>query len=108
MQDSDASFMNACVEFDIQSLMPTYKLMWGTPGDSQALAVARGLGFDSDIIDAAVKISETSIYLQDPGKSLCGCLILAIHGAFYFLGFRSMEQSSTSMSDWSELLLALS
>ena len=45
---------DAAVEFDPIALAPTYRLIWGEgPGNSCALEVARGLGFDLDIVEAA-------------------------------------------------------
>lgn len=52
--------MNANVEFDTGSLMPTYRLLWGEAGQSQALAVAEGLGFDPDIVAAARQIAASA------------------------------------------------
>ena len=44
----------------LQTLMPTYRLQWGTAGESQALAVAEGLGFDADIVAAAHRVAQQS------------------------------------------------
>lgn len=57
----DDRFENASVEFDDESLSPTYRLLWGIPGRSNAMQIARRLGLASEVVDAAQQYVKSGI-----------------------------------------------
>ena len=56
---------NACMQFDEKTLSPTYKLITGMPGTSNALKIAKRLGLNASIIDYAQNtISEEKVKFE--------------------------------------------
>ncbi|GLU23022.1 hypothetical protein SLE2022_390560 [Rubroshorea leprosula] len=53
LKEKDSRFENAAMEFSMESLQPTYQILWGSTGDSNALAIAKSIGFDRNIIECA-------------------------------------------------------
>ena len=58
LAQTEEGFLNACTEFDDQTHRPTYRLIFGVPGDSAALETAERLGLNADTLSRARAIYE--------------------------------------------------
>ncbi|CAN7039601.1 hypothetical protein IGI04_005836 [Brassica rapa subsp. trilocularis] len=53
LKDNETQFQNAAMEFSMETLQPTFRVLWGSTGESNALRVAKSIGFDGRILENA-------------------------------------------------------
>lgn len=64
-------FENASFEFDIENLKPTYKLLVGIPGKSNAFAISKKLGLDEQILNVAnAHLKEDKVSIEELLKNI--------------------------------------
>lgn len=64
-------FENASCEFDLENLRPTYKLLIGIPGKSNAFAISKKLGLNDNILDYASSLMhEDNISIEEVMKNI--------------------------------------
>lgn len=63
---SQKGVMNASLEFSVETLMPTYKLIMGMPGRSNAFAISKKLGLSDEVLDnAKSRLSDDALKFED-------------------------------------------
>ncbi|KAL8268193.1 hypothetical protein R6Q59_001991 [Mikania micrantha] len=65
LKEKDSRYENAAMEFSFKTLQPTYRILWGSTGESNALSIAKSIGFDEKIVDRA----ETWVKRLTPAKA---------------------------------------
>lgn len=87
---------NASMEFDMQTLMPLYKMKTGLPGASNALAISRRLGLDEKIL------KDAESYLSEGAKSFENVVRRAEESRLE--AQKKLEEISAMQREWQEKL----
>ncbi|XP_010414813.1 PREDICTED: uncharacterized protein LOC104700909 isoform X1 [Camelina sativa] len=58
LKDNESQFQNAAMEFSMETFQPTFRVLWGSTGSSNALRVAKSIGFNRRILENAHKWTE--------------------------------------------------
>ncbi|KAG9441034.1 hypothetical protein H6P81_016888 [Aristolochia fimbriata] len=53
LKSKDCRFENAAMEFSLETLQPTYRVLWGSTGNSNALSIAKSIGFNQKVLTRA-------------------------------------------------------
>lgn len=65
------NFENASSEFDVENMKPTYKILMGVPGRSNAFAISKRLGLEEHILNRAKELTqEETIHIEDVLKEI--------------------------------------
>ncbi|KAL5985217.1 hypothetical protein ACLOJK_036455 [Asimina triloba] len=72
----DARFENAAMEFSMKTLQPTFQVSWGSTGNSNALSIAKSIGFDQKLLNHAYEWVEK--LTLDQQKQRKGLLYLSL------------------------------
>lgn len=97
---------NASVEFNVETLKPTYRLLLGIPGKSNAFEISKRLGLIDDVIDDARNlISTDSLKFEDVIENLQSKSIKAERDAI--LASSLKEQSMTLKEEYEKKLKSL-
>lgn len=61
-------YVNVSLEFNTLTLQPTYRLLWGSAGSSNALDIATALGFDAGVLADARTLVHAELGRQEQQK----------------------------------------
>ncbi|XP_038971157.1 uncharacterized protein LOC103721871 [Phoenix dactylifera] len=92
LKDHNSQFENAAMEFCVESLQPTYRILWGSTGNSNALSIAKSIGFDQKVLDRAQEWVEKLV--PDKQKERQGLLYQSLLEERNLLEAQSKEAAS--------------